>query len=267
MDVVPDSVAWSQREDRLRVVRPVIEREDLLGDGMQRDEGLDAGLDPLLADVAPTLGGLSDVVRVERLHVRIGKSRQAGEEKHPADQLQPRIRLRVCQQTLQILAADGPMARRDFLLVRKILQRIASQDLPVDGDIGQTVEPGQAAIDVGGAALLRALQVEFEGLPECLGQIPQREILLAAALQEASQVALHEARLTPRGGRADPFGTARQPLELRFARCQQGHRNRMAPDKPLLQHCGAHHALLLQHLFVGADNPLAKGFQMVVLPG
>lgn len=64
MDVVPDSVARSQREDRLRVVRPVVEREDLLGDGMQRDEGLDAGLDPLLADVAPTLGGLSDVARV-----------------------------------------------------------------------------------------------------------------------------------------------------------------------------------------------------------
>ena len=41
----------------------------------------------------------------------------------------------------------------------------------------------------------------------------------------------------------------------------------MAPDKPLLQHRGAHHALLLQHLFVGADNPLAEGFQMVVLPG
>lgn len=52
MDVKPDSVARPQREDRLRVVRPVVEREDLLGDGMQRDEGLDAGLAPLFVDIA-----------------------------------------------------------------------------------------------------------------------------------------------------------------------------------------------------------------------
>ena len=52
-----------------------------------------------------------------------------------------------------------------------------------------------------------SLQVEFEGLPECLGQIPQREILLAAALQEASQVALHEARLDVSKRQATLFQT------------------------------------------------------------
>ena len=61
-----------QWKNRLAVVRGIVERKNLLGYRMERHEELHACLLSFLADELPTLGVLTDMVRVQFLYIYIG---------------------------------------------------------------------------------------------------------------------------------------------------------------------------------------------------
>ena len=67
-----DVFLLTQWKNRLAVVRGIVERKNLLGYRMEWHEELHACLLSFLADELPTLGVLTDMVRVQFLYIYIG---------------------------------------------------------------------------------------------------------------------------------------------------------------------------------------------------
>ena len=72
MHIKIDVFLLTQWKNRLAVVRGIVERKNLLGYRMEWHEELHACLLSFLADELPTLGVLTDMVRVQFLYIYIG---------------------------------------------------------------------------------------------------------------------------------------------------------------------------------------------------
>ena len=168
-----------------RFVTFQVEREDPLGDRMEGDEALLAGLLPRLSNVPPARAVRLDLRHLERPQVGVSQPREDRKEEHAAAQLRGLVPDGEGQKTLYFMLLQEPRAilRR---LVSHTLEGVEADHTAGNGSLNQPAEPVEVSV-CRGRSVAPSLQVKAIRLEEVRRECRDRNIHLSPASDKVSQ--------------------------------------------------------------------------------
>ena len=130
------------------------------------------------------------MVGMKKFDVHISQSRQGGKYESPSCQFHTLVIHRCGKYLLELLTADVPVPCFRLCLILQVLTGIYTENLLIDCQIQQAVQPTQAMVGLGNPEVLAFLQVGFVGLAEILRHFFKGNVLFTDGRKKVRQVLL-----------------------------------------------------------------------------